>query len=135
MTLKYFIILILAVIGIADTAYIYYKKRKGSKLVCYVGENCDSVIHSQYSEIFGVPVEIIGNFYFIFVVIFILTKRFFNFQIFGLTPWDIFLGITSFGALFSVIFVYIQAVVLKEWCEYCMVAHILNFIIWILLVI
>lgn len=88
-------------------------------MVCYVGKDCDTVIHSEYSEFFGLPVEVLGMLYYAAIAI--------SYGVFSFYPefrsepvifWV--LALTAAAFLFSLYLTFIQAVVIKEWCEWCL---------------
>ena len=63
-------ILGLALIGLILSSYIFWKKKKSEKLVCFIGQDCDTVIHSRYSKLlFGIPNEILGMVYYGFDIV------------------------------------------------------------------
>ena len=63
-------ILLLAFIGIYLSFFIFRKKYKKEKLVCYLGEDCNKVIYSKYSRLlFNIPNEILGILYYSLVFI------------------------------------------------------------------
>lgn len=121
------LILILALAGFAVSFNINFKKNKKEKLVCLIGEDCDKVVHSRYATTFGVDNQIFGMIYYFSIAIFAATL------ISGLI-WPpvivlLFKLATIGAALFSVYLIGIQAFVLKEWCEWCLVSAFLSFFI------
>lgn len=50
---------VLAVVGIADSIYLWYTKVTANQFVCGVGD-CDLVNASPYSTLLGIPVAAIG---------------------------------------------------------------------------
>ena len=117
-----FIDIILILIGFSGFLIAFYirtKKTKKRPLVCPLRSNCDTVIHSDFSKFFGIPVEILGMIYYALVTIYhgvlILCPEIAS----NLT---VFISlIFSTGAfLFSIYLISIQAFVLKEWCTWCL---------------
>jgi uncharacterized membrane protein len=49
----------LAVAGIGITAYLLYERYTGGTLICTTG-GCETVQHSRYAKIAGVPVALVG---------------------------------------------------------------------------
>lgn len=120
-------ILILALAGFAVSFNINRKKSNKEKLVCLIGEDCDKVVHSRYATTFGVDNQIFGMIFYLGVAIFAVTL------ITGLV-WPsvmilLFKLATIGAALFSIYLIGIQAFVLKEWCEWCLVSALLSFLI------
>lgn len=110
---------ILGVIGFCIAFYIFHKKSHETALVCPIGSDCDSVVHSEYSEFFGVPVERLGMLYYLLITIFYALAIFFPTLTDGLIHF-IMLGVTLGSFLFSAYLVSVQGFVLHEWCAWCL---------------
>ncbi len=111
----------LGIVGLLLSGFIHHKKRKKEKLVCVIGEDCDKVINSRFSEMMGVPNEVLGMLFYaaIIGITMFLTAGMTSVSSFSLiTVRFIMSGV---AALFSLFLTYIQLVLLKEWCEYCLV--------------
>lgn len=115
----YVMLMVLSFAGLAIANYIYNKKRLLQPLVCPVGSNCDNVIHSQYSKLFNIPLEIIGGLYYTIIIL--------SYAIFLAVPSLhspgaalIILELTAVAFLFSLYLMIIQALVIKEWCTWCL---------------
>lgn len=124
------LIAILAITGFLIAAYIYGKKKAKKKLVCPRYSNCDTVIHSDYSKIFGIPVEILGMIYYVFIgsaytIVFI-------FGLWSANVGILLVGISMCAVLFSIYLVSIQAFVLRHWCVWCLSSAIISILIFIL---
>lgn len=116
------IILIFAAgFGFFVSWYIRHKKLARERMVCYLGSNCDNIVHSQYSVFLGVPVEVLGMIYYSLLAlshgILVAVPAF-------ATPSVIFalLAATSAAFLFSMYLIFIQAFTLKEFCTWCLVS-------------
>lgn len=112
--------ILFAFAGIILAIYIYTTKRNNSKiLVCPIGGHCDTVVNSKYSKFLGIPIEVIGIFYYGFIALFYsisyLKPHLFNEGIFFLVT---VFSVIAF--LFSVYLVLIQAFALKNWCTWCL---------------
>ncbi len=117
-------------LGFIVSFYIYYKKTKKEKLVCYIGKDCNRVLESRYSKVFSVPNEVIGMLYYALISIITLILILY-------IPVGILiqgrLMIVGLAALYSIYLTSIQLFVLKELCEYCLAVNIINIAIFILL--
>lgn len=98
---------------------IYHKKHRHEKLACPIGGKCASVMASEYARFFGIPLELIGIFY--YGIIFVSYTTLFLFGN-GDVPLFSFLlfGFTISALLFSVYLTFIQAFTLKQWCTLCL---------------
>jgi len=110
---------VLGAIGFGIAFYIFHKKHRQAPLVCPIGSDCDAVVHSDYAEFFGIPLEKIGLLYYALIAIFYLASLFVPALNTGMIHF-IMLGVTLGSFLFSLYLVSIQAFVLHEWCTWCL---------------
>ena len=94
-------IAVLGVCGFMVARHIRHHKKTGKLLVCPIKFDCNTVVNSDYSKFFGIPVEILGMAY--YSLVFISYFCFIFIQ--GLLPnfligFMILLSVTAF--LFSV---------------------------------
>ncbi|OGN03307.1 MAG: hypothetical protein A2655_00560 [Candidatus Yanofskybacteria bacterium RIFCSPHIGHO2_01_FULL_43_42] len=121
MSTSYVIIIFVAFSGFLLAAYIRHKKVSKETLVCPLRSNCETVIFSDYSKFFGVPVELLGMAYYfavaavygVFLAIPVDMPQFAVFGIFSLT-------VAAF--IFSFYLTLVQAFALKQWCTWCLVS-------------
>ncbi len=111
-----FTILGVSIVGFFDAAYLTIQHYTQFTLPCSITHGCDLVTKSEYSQIMGVPVALLGALYYlaIFLVVYIIieTKK---------TDYLRFIAITTTaGFLFSAWFVYLQLFVIHAICQYCM---------------
>jgi uncharacterized membrane protein len=120
-----------AVLGLADSAYLTYTHFNGNKLAgCAAGGHvdCTKVTTSTYSEIFGhIPVAVVGLVYFAIMTLL-------------MTPWawqaanewvHRFRLAAVSGAMGMVVYLVAVEIHLKAICEYCTGVHILNFLMFL----
>lgn len=123
---------ILAIVGLLDSWYIFYKKQKKEKLVCFVGRDCNEVVNSKYSRIFNVPNEVLGIIFYLSVLGFAGLVALGTTELFGVSIL-LAIHVAAFVALLlSIYLTAIQMFVLKTWCEYCLIAVFANFGIFVL---
>ena len=123
---------ILAVVGLLDSWYIFYKKQKNEKLVCFIGQDCDEVVNSKYSHIYGIPNEVLGIIFYLSVLGIVGLVALGTTEFHGISLMAVIHLIAFFALLLSVFLTAIQAFVLKAWCEYCLIASFANFGIFVL---
>ena len=61
-------IALLGFIGLTDIAFIYLKTA-GDNLKCVVFSGCDSVLHSAYSELFGLHIYVFGFLFYLSIIL------------------------------------------------------------------
>lgn len=127
-----FFIILFAFLGLIDSGYIFYKKIKKERLICFVGNDCNKVIDSKYSSVFGIPNEALGILFYVGVFGFFLFSWIGIDVVFDI-QFVLLFRVAVFLALISSIFLTaIQIFILKEWCEYCLFAAATNLAIFIL---
>jgi uncharacterized membrane protein len=114
------ILYVCGIIGVIDTLYLIYNKVKGTEVAClfFPKEWCYKVQHSPQSKTFGIPNSYLG--FIMYVLILVMTYMFAG----GNLPFWPIQAIVTFGFLFSMYFVYIQAFVLRAFCTWCVVSAI-----------
>src|SRR3989344_5185554 len=115
------ILLILSFVGIVDSVYLTYEHyAPSSHIICpeFSIIDCGKVIKGPYSEIYAIPLSILGLIFylFFFVLIFLIKKYQVRvFKYFAILS-------SSFAFLFSIYLVYLQLFVIGAICIYCMLS-------------
>ena len=116
-------------LGLADSSYLTYTHFHPGALICKSGGkiDCAKVTTSSFSEIFGhIPVAIVGLVYFAVMTVL-------------MTPWawqmrnewvHRFRLLATGGAMGMVVYLVSVEIHLKAICEYCTGVHILNFLLF-----
>lgn len=124
-------IALLGIFGFGLAAFIRQKKAGGARMVCYIGQDCNTVVHSEYSRFLGVPIEFLGMAY--YAVIALSYSAFLASPNFAVMPViSALLAFTTAAFLFSLYLTFIQGFVLREWCEWCLTSAALSAVIFIL---
>ncbi len=118
--------IVLSVLGLIDSGYLYWKHKTEQPLICPVNHDCSKVTESRWSRIFIVRTEILGMLYYGFLLGSALAATFFY-------PWmfKIILFATTAGLLFSIFFMYLQKYVIKEYCFYCILSAIISLLLFL----
>jgi uncharacterized membrane protein len=120
--------LIVSLLGFTDSTYLAIKKLTGSPVTCTIVHGCDTVTSSVYSEIFGIPIALLGSFFYLSIILLsvaYLDKR--KEKTLRLTA-----KLTWIGLFASSYFVFVQAVLLQAWCIYCIGSAITSTILFII---
>ncbi len=125
------IIILLTLIGFADSTYLTVKHFEGVIPPCSIG-GCEKVLSSSYSEIFGIPVSLLGSLYYFMI----LLSLFLYFDIKNSFVKDICLKVmfamSAIGFIGSVAFIFIMLFIINSICIYCMTSDIISIVIFIL---
>lgn len=119
----------LVIIGIYDTSYLSYKHFFEPYNICSAGlfSNCDAVIKSQYSIIFGIPLAILGLIHYFWLGALLWMSYFL-----GSSIYKRFAFIQSaIGIVVSLYLTYLQFFVIGSLCPYCLLSALISFIIYI----
>ena len=115
----------LGICGFLVALRIYKHKKTNQPLVCMVGFDCHTVVHSDYSKFVGIRVEILGMLYYASV--------FSSYLLFMLMPSlvsALYIGFLVFwsliGFLFSIYLIGVQIFVLKKGCSWCIVSALIS---------
>jgi uncharacterized membrane protein len=118
------ITIILAIIGLVDSIYLTAIKVTNTAALCLPGlGDCETVNNSRFSEIFGVPIALLGAFAYA-VILFILyldNKKSFFTANGGL----LLFGISLAGVLYSAYLTYVEIAVIHAICPYCVVSAVI----------
>ncbi len=111
-------IVILALIGFADAAYLTAEHYLGVVPVCTLTQGCETVLTSAFAAVGPVPLALLGALYYLVVFVVALmgapqpsrsTIRF-------------LLTLTGLGFLTSLGLLGVQAVILHAYCLYCLIS-------------
>ena len=111
----------LSLIGLADAIYLTYIKLAADG-ICVAGEGCEIVNTSVYSQIYGIPVAVLGGLAYVAMLVVLLLElrnEFFEFN----GPL-IVLGISIFGVLYSAYLTYLELYVIRAICEFCVLSAV-----------
>ena len=126
-------VLPLSLIGLFVSWYIYHKKHhKKEKMVCYIGTDCDRVVHSEYNSFLGIPLEVLGVAYYLFFSLMVIATHVGSFFLFGFLIFDIVLVLSTVAFFFSLYLVYVQAFVIHDWCEFCLISASMSVLIFLI---
>jgi uncharacterized membrane protein len=102
---------VVALAGLAVAVYLTWAHFADTSVVCVVGGSCDKVQSSEYSEILGVPVALLGAISYVTIL--------------GLIAWDIPLAklgaamLALIGLLFGAYLLIVQLFVIDAVCAWC----------------
>lgn len=122
--------IVLAVIGLFDSAYLSYVKLVNSKVFCGGSNQCETVNNSPYSEIAGIPIAYIGLGAFLVIGLLLLLEtrdKFWQQNV----PLAVF-GLSLTGVLYSAYLTYIEIAVLHAICPYCVVSAVVILFIFLI---
>ena len=120
-------LLALSFIGFADASFLTIKHYTGGSIPCSLLDGCDTVTNSVYSQIYGIPVALLGALFYLTVFILVLLNLQQPNKKLIKTVWLLSL----FAFLASLGFVYLQAFVINAWCEYCLISALTSTLVFL----
>jgi uncharacterized membrane protein len=100
-----------------------------------IGKDCDKVVRSAYSNILGLPNEWWGMVYYGGYALFLLGLgagggiRLISPSVFRVIEQLAFFA-SGLAAVFSLFLIFVQAFLLREWCEYCLLSAGISIVIF-----
>lgn len=130
-TLLRIAVFILGVCGFLVARHIWEHKKSSTPLVCPVGFDCHAVVHSDYSKFVGIPVELLGMFYYGSISVAYFVFIFWR-EVMPATAVGILIVAAISAFIFSMYLIFVQIFILKKGCSWCIVSAIISVIIFIL---
>lgn len=115
------LVLILSFLGIADSWYLYQSAITDTALSCDLGigfDGCNIVAQSAYSRLFDIPLGLYGVGF--FALTFVLAASLS--VVSSRRLYQALLGVSAFGVVASAVFMFIQFVLIKALCIYCILS-------------
>jgi uncharacterized membrane protein len=109
--------LVLAVLGIGVAGYLTYVHYEGIRPVCGIGGDCEKVQSSEWSELAGIPVALLGLLAYVAILASLLVRRE-EALIAGAL-----ISLVGFG--FSLYLTYRELFTIEAVCQWCVASAIL----------
>ena len=117
----YIVAALLALVGIADALYLTIEHVTGQSVRCTIISGCSAVLSSPYAVVAGIPLAAVGGAAY-FTVFSLAILAIFGYRIAGK------LLLPLVGAMFLVTLwlIYLQAFVIREFCQYCLLSALIT---------
>jgi len=129
-TYIYASVAIISLLGLADATYLTIEHITGQSVRCTIIAGCSEVLSSKYAVVGGFPLAMIGAAAY-FSVFSLATLAAFGYRFAG-TLLNL---LVAAMLLVSLWLVYLQAFVIRSFCQYCLFSAAITFILAILLLI
>lgn len=120
---------LLIIIWISISSYLTYLHYSEVSAFCSIIEtinSCDSILKSDYSEIFWIPTSILWIFFYITTLILFLFSIFKTEKIFK----NLLIIFTWIWIIFSAFFTYVQFFVINTLCMYCLTSAFITVLLF-----
>ncbi len=118
-------VIIIGLLGFFDSGYLAYKHYANQTILCPIVESvntCQVVAVSVYSNILGVPIALLGLFFYIAIITIGLNslKERYQFVLNFIPP------LSALAWLFSIRLTYLQFFIIHSICYYCIFSALLS---------
>lgn len=118
---------LVSLVGLGDAIYLTAEHLAGRSAQCLVTTGCSKVLSSPYASPGGIPLAVIGAITY-FTVFSLATLACFGYR--GAGRSLIFIVALMF--LTTLVLLYLQAFVIHEFCDYCLLSAIVTFTLTII---
>jgi Predicted membrane protein len=125
--------IILTVIGLLVSIYMTIYKITSNDSMCIGSGDCKTVNASRYAEVYGIPVAVLGIVGYSAILAVLLLER--NPGFFEQNGTLLFFGLSLTGFLFTLYLIFVETVLIKAYCPFCITSQTAMTIIFIISVI
>jgi len=118
----YLLTALLSLVGLADAIYLTVKHLTGQSVQCTISTGCDAVLGSPYASVAGYPLAALGALAY-FTVFSLATLGLYGYRM-ARTLLVIVVGLMT---LMTLRLIYLQAFVLNQYCEFCLLSAAITF--------
>lgn len=125
------LILVLAFLGIANSAYLAQQEATSAPLLCNLGESlsgCNAVAASEYSRLFGISLANFGLLF--YTILFVLAA--FELVLYNQLLRKVLQVFSVVGFCFSLYSTYVQIFIIDALCIYCLASAFITLLVLIL---
>jgi uncharacterized membrane protein len=125
--------ILLTVIGLLVSIYMTIYKITSNDSMCIGSGDCKTVNASRYAEVYGIPVAVLGIVGYSAILAVLLLER--NPGFFQQNGTLLFFGLSLTGFLFTLYLIFVETVLIKAYCPFCITSQTAMTIIFIISVI
>ncbi len=118
---------LVALVGLADSAYLTIKHFTNEPVPCSLIEGCEMVLTSPYAEIGGVPLAALGAAAYFVAFSLAMLAAFGN-----RVAWTLFSIHAVLMGAFSLWLLYLQGAVIGAFCQFCLISAATSFLLFII---
>ena len=126
-TILYGIAALVSLVGLADSIYLAVEHLSGRSVRCTIVTGCSEVLSSSYASFRGIPLALIGAAAY-FTVFSLATLAAFQYKWAG----RVLLFIVGAMFLTTLWLVYLQAFVIKAFCQFCLLSALVTVVLTVL---
>lgn len=115
---------VISLVGLGDAIYLTVEHLAGRSVKCTLVSGCSEVLSSQYASFAGVPLALIGAAAY-FTVFSLAILAAFGYKGVG----KILTFVVAIMFITSVWLIYLQAFVIKAFCQFCLLSALVTFLL------
>lgn len=123
----------LTTLGLLVSVYMTIYKITSNDSMCIGSQDCSVVNASRYSEIYGIPVAVLGVVGYTAILGVLLLER--NQGFFKQNGSMLFFGLSLTGFLFTLYLIFLEVALIKAYCPFCIASQAAMTLIFILSVV
>jgi uncharacterized membrane protein len=121
---------IVSLVGLGDSVYLTVHHYTAEPVPCSLIAGCEQVLTSEYAEVIGLPLAIFGAAAY-FVAFSLALLAFYGNRI----TWTLFGIQIVLMALFTTWLVYVQAVLIGAFCQFCLLSAATTFTLLVIYIV
>jgi uncharacterized membrane protein len=107
----------IALLGLADAVYLTIHHFTGEAVPCNLVTGCETVLSSQYAEMFGIPTAAFGAAAYFLAFSLAILAAYGN-----RAMWSLFGALVVVMAIFTAYLIYLQGFVIEAFCQFCLIS-------------
>src|SRR5712692_8162481 len=112
------LLLALSLLGLFDSAYLWWAYTSPSRPMVCLGSGCDAIRASSYAHLWGLPLPVYGAAMYAALAILIFDQSFLPSPLERVLGFAV-AGISGAGFLVSLYLTGLEALVIHAWCAWC----------------
>lgn len=132
-SLRSWTIPILSLVGLGISSYLAFVEISQVDAACGPVGECNIVQSSQYAQIFGIPIAVLGFLFYLTIMVLWLILRLLQANWIKWIP-TLILVATTLGTLFSIYLTLLELFVIKAICAWCLSSAIVTTILFLIIV-
>lgn len=120
-------LLVLPMAGLTDSIYLTREHYLNQAPICGIYANtCGTVTQSQYAQIGGIPLALLGIGFYLSVLLLTLLLHLYHKRLLAY----LLAGLATIGIFTSAFLTYLQAYVIISWCYWCLFSAVITLLIF-----
>ena len=126
-SVMYVAMALLSLVGLVDALYLTIEHVTGQSVRCTIVSGCSEVLSSSYAVVAGIPLAAVGAAAY-FTVFSLATLAIFGYRLAG----KLLAPLTAFMVLVSLWLIYLQAFVIRAFCQFCLLSAAITIILFVI---